>query len=148
MPEIADLPHYTAALNALTAVFLGIGYAFIRVGNRLAHRASMLAAVASSVAFLAVYLTYHLNSGFTPFGGEGPVRILYFAILIIHVAGSAVLVPMVPVVLIRALRDRLKAHKRLARWTWPLWIFVSISGVAVYVMNVRLYPPLQTTFNV
>ncbi len=147
MPEIADLPHYTASLNVLTAVFLGLGYAFIRNGNRRAHRASMLAAVASSVAFLAVYLTYHLNSGFTPFSGAGPVRVLYFAVLVIHVAGSAVLVFLVPMVLVLALRERIEAHKRLARRTWPLWIFVSISGIAVYVMNVRLYPPLTTAFN-
>lgn len=147
MPEIADLPHYTAALNALTTVFLGLGYVFIRRRNSRAHRAFMLAAVASSGAFLAVYLTYHFNSGFTPFSGKGPVRALYFAVLIIHVAGSAALVFLAPVVLVRALRKRLKAHKRLARKAWPLWIFVSISGVAVYLMNVRLYPPLQTVFN-
>ncbi len=147
MPEIADLPHYTAALNTLTIVFLGLGYAFIRHRHRRAHRASMLAAVASSVAFLAVYLGYHFNSGFTPFSGNGPVRVLYFAVLVIHVAGSAVLVFLVPMVLVRALREKIEAHKRLARRTWPLWIFVSISGVAVYVMNVRLYPPLATAFN-
>ena len=147
MPEIADLPHYTAALNVLTAVFLVLGYVFIRYRRRRAHRASMLAAVASSAAFLAVYLSYHFNSGFTPFSGNGPVRVLYFAVLVIHVAGSAVLVFLVPMVLVLALRERIEAHKRLARRTWPLWIFVSISGVAVYVMNVRLYPPLATALN-
>lgn len=147
MPEIADLPHYTASLNVLTTIFLGLGYAFIRLHRRRAHRSMMLAAVASSVAFIAVYLTYHLNSGFTPFSGNGPVRILYFAVLIIHVAGSAILVFLVPVVLIRALRERFKVHKRLASKVWPLWIFASISGIAIYVMNVRLYPPLATVFN-
>ncbi len=147
MPEIAELPHYTASLNVLTTIFLGLGYAFIRNNRRRAHRALMLAALASSAVFLAVYLTYHFNSGFTPFSGKGPVRALYFAVLFIHVAGSAVLVFLVPVVFVRALRERFTAHKRLARLTWPLWIFASISGVAVYVMNVRLYPPLQTVFN-
>jgi len=140
MPEIQDLPHITAALNALTAVFLVIGYVHIRQGRRAAHKKAMLTAVAVAVLFLIVYVIYHLNSGLARFGGVGVVRYVYFTLLIIHVIGAVVLVPLVPVTLYRALRGRFDAHKRLARWTWPLWMFVSVSGVVVYVMGFHLYP--------
>ena len=140
MVEITDLPHVLAGLNSTSTVLLGAGYAFIRRGKRAAHKASMLSAVAVSVAFLVIYLTYHLNGGFQPFGGEGAVRPLYFAILIGHVLLAVAIVPLVPMTLLRAFRSQEDRHRRLARWTLPIWLYVSVSGVAVYAMTVHLYP--------
>ncbi len=140
MLAVADLPHVTASLNLITACLLTAGYVFIRQGRRQRHRVCMLGAVAASVLFLVVYLIYHANAGLARFGGEGLVRPVYFTILIAHVAMAIVITPLVPVTLYRALRGRFDRHRRLARWTWPLWIFVSVSGVVVYVMTIHLYP--------
>ncbi len=140
MLAIAELPHVNAALNALTIVFLGFGYAFIRAGQRKKHKACMLSAVAVSVAFLVSYLIYHFNSGLARFGGEGLIRPVYFTILLVHVLVAAVVAVMVPITLVRALAHRFDGHRRIARWTWPLWMYVAISGVVVYVMAVHLFP--------
>ncbi len=137
---IQDLPHVIAGLNALSVLCLGAGYAFIRRGDKTRHRALMLAALAASAAFLVVYVIYKLNSGFAKFGGEGAIRPIYFAILILHVAGAALLVPLVPMLVWRALSGQFERHRRLARFTWPLWMYVGISGVVVYVMAVHLFP--------
>jgi len=140
MIEIADLPHVNAALNGLSIVFLTAGYVMIRSGRRSEHRACMLAAVVVSVAFLVTYLIYHFNSGLARFGGEGWIRPVYFAILIGHVVLAMVITPLVPITLWRALAGRFDRHRRIARWTWPLWMTVAISGVVVYVMAIHLYP--------
>ncbi len=138
--EIADLPHVNAALNAVTIVFLSAGFAFIRAGNRAWHRAAMIAALAASAGFLISYLIYHFNSGLAKFGGEGIIRPIYFSILIAHVLIAVVITALVPVTVWRALSGRFERHRRLARWTWPLWMYVAVSGVVVYVMAVHLYP--------
>ena len=140
MVEITDLPHVLAGLNATSAVLLGIGYVFIRLGRRTAHKALMLSAVAVSVAFLVIYVTYHASGGFLPFGGEGAVRPFYFAILIGHILGAVIIVPLVPMTLVWGLRGDEARHRRLARWTLPIWLYVAVSGVAVYVMTAHLYP--------
>lgn len=140
MIAIADLPHVNAALNALSIVFLGFGYAYIRAGQREKHRACMLAAVAVSAAFLVTYLTYHFNSGLARFGGEGWVRPVYFTILIVHVLAAVTITALVPITLVRALTGRFDRHRRIARWTWPLWMYVAISGVVVYIMAIHLFP--------
>ena len=140
MPAVADLPHVTASLNLLAAVLLTAGYVSIRQGRRERHRACMLGAVTASVLFLIVYLIYHANSGLARFGGEGWIRPTYFTILAAHVVIAIVITPLVPMTLYRALRGRFDGHRRLARWTWPLWIYVSVSGVVVYVMAIHLYP--------
>lgn len=137
---VQDLPHAIAGLNALSVLCLAAGYVFIRKGDRIRHRASMLAALAASAAFLAVYVVYKLNSGFAKFGGEGLVRPVYFTILALHVAGAVALVPLVPALVWRALSGQFQRHRRLARWTWPLWMYVGVSGVVVYVMAVHLFP--------
>ncbi len=137
---VSDLPHVNAALNAASAVFLGAGYAFIRKGDRKRHRACMLAALAISAAFLVSYLIYHFNSGLAKFGGVGVIRPIYFAILIAHVLVAVVITALVPITVWRALTGNFPAHQRLARWTWPLWMYVAVSGVVVYVMAVHLYP--------
>jgi putative membrane protein len=140
MIDIADLTHVNAALNAATMVFLGVGLWFILRGERQRHRASMLAAFVVSVAFMISYLIYHFNSGLAKFGGEGVIRPIYFTILIVHVVAAVVIVPLVPITLSRALAGRFDRHRKIARWTWPLWMYVALSGVVVYVMSVHLFP--------
>jgi putative membrane protein len=140
MLEITDLPHLNATLNGATILFLAGGLYFILNGERERHRACMIAALVVSVAFLASYLTYHFNSGLAKFGGEGLIRPIYFTILIIHILVAAVITPLVPLTAYWALTEQFARHKRIARWTWPLWMFVAVSGVVVYVMAIHLYP--------
>ena len=140
MIEVSDLPHFIAAFNAASAVCLAAGFVYIKGGDKARHRAAMLAAIAFSAAFLVVYVLYKANSGFAKFGGEGLIRPVYFTILFIHVVGAIAITPLVPVTVWRALSGRFDSHRRLARITWPLWMFVAVSGVVVYVMAVHLYP--------
>jgi uncharacterized membrane protein YozB (DUF420 family) len=137
---VNDLPHVIAGFNAASVVFLALGFIWIRGGQRDRHRLSMIAALAMSALFLVVYVIYKANSGFARFGGEGAVRPLYFGILIAHVIGAIAITPLVPMTVVRALKGRFEDHRRLARWTWPLWMFVGISGVIVYVMAVHVFP--------
>jgi uncharacterized membrane protein YozB (DUF420 family) len=138
--DVQDLTHAIAALNALSAGFLACGYIFIRRGDRVRHRQMMLSALAVSAVFLVVYVIYKLNSGFAKFGGEGFVRPLYFTILALHIAAAIAIVPLVPLTAWRALSGNFAAHRRLARVTWPVWMYVGVSGVVVYVMAVHLFP--------
>lgn len=140
MLEIQDLTHVIAALNGVTVICLCAGYIFIRRSDKRRHRASMITAVALAALFLVVYAIYKANAGFAKFGGEGLVRPIYFGILLVHVLGAMAIVVMVPMTLYRALKGRFKDHRRLARWTWPLWMYVGVSGVVVYVMAVHFYP--------
>jgi uncharacterized membrane protein YozB (DUF420 family) len=136
--SVADLPALNAALNATSAVLLGTGYGFIRAGRRTAHRNCMLAALVSSSLFLVSYLVYHARVGSVPFGGRGIVRVAYFAILLSHTLLAVAIVPLVLVTLVRALRERFPAHRRIARVTLPLWGYVSVTGVVIYWMLYRL----------
>ncbi|HWW94078.1 MAG TPA: DUF420 domain-containing protein [Vicinamibacteria bacterium] len=136
--SVADLPALNAALNATSAVLLGTGYGFIRAGRRTAHRNCMLAAVVSSSLFLVSYLVYHARVGSVPFGGRGFVRVAYFAILLSHTLLAVAIVPLALVTLVRALRERFPAHRRIARVTLPLWGYVSVTGVVIYWMLYRL----------
>ena len=133
-----DLPTLNAVLNATSAVLLLTGWWLIRRGRRDAHRRAMLAALATSTLFLVSYLAYHFEVGSVRFTGQGPVRTVYFAILISHTVLAAAIVPLVLVTLARALRGRFEAHRALARITLPLWLWVSVSGVVVYWMLYRL----------
>lgn len=135
-----DLVHLNALLNALSVVFLAAGYGFIRGGDKAKHKACMIAALVVSTVFLVSYVVYKLNAGFAKFGGDGIVRPIYFTILALHVAGAVAIVPLVPITAMRALRQRFDAHRRIARITWPLWMYVGVSGVIVYVMAVHIYP--------
>lgn len=137
---VQDLPHFIAGFNALSVAFMTVGYVFIKQGAKNKHRAMMLCAGAASVAFLVVYVIYKLNSGFAKFGGEGMIRPVYFTILIVHVIGAIAITPLVPMTFWRALTGQFERHKALARWVWPLWMYVGISGVVVYAMAVHLYP--------
>jgi uncharacterized membrane protein YozB (DUF420 family) len=136
--QLSDLPTVDAALNAASAALLTLGFIFIRRGNVRAHKACMLSAVAMSTLFLACYLTYHYFHGTTRFTGQGVVRPLYFAILISHTVLAAAIVPLVVTTLYRALRGRFELHRRIARWTLPAWLYVSVTGVVVYWMLYHL----------
>lgn len=140
MIEIADLPHVNAGLNLLSIVFLALALHFILRGDQARHRTMMLCAVAVSAMFLVTYLIYHFNSGLAKFGGEGVIRPIYFGILIAHVIGAIIITGLVPVTLYRALSGRFQQHKKIARWTWPLWMYVALSGVVIYVMAIHMFP--------
>jgi putative membrane protein len=136
--SVTDLPALNASLNALATVFLIAGYVFIRQKRIGAHRAAMISALATSVLFLVSYVIYHANVGSRPFTGTGAVRAVYFAILISHVILAIAIVPLVLITVSRALAERFDRHRRIARITWPLWIYVSVTGVIVYVMLYRM----------
>ena len=142
--EIQDLTHVMAALNSVSVVCLIIAYIFIRSGDRQQHRAFMIAALVVSALFLVFYVIYKANSGFAQFGGEGWIRPVYFSILVVHIFGAIAITPMVPLTVYRAWKGRFDQHRRLARWTYPLWLYVGVSGVVVYVMAVHLFPVTQT----
>lgn len=137
---ISDFPHVIAALNALSVVFLVVGFVFIRRGDRVRHRFAMLGAVVVSAIFLGFYVYYKAHSGFAKFGGEGLIRPFYFTFLITHVLGAIAITGLVPYTLWRALSGNFEKHRRIARITWPLWVWVGVSGVGVYVMTIHLYP--------
>ena len=134
------LPHLNATLNATSGVLLIAGYFLIRQRKISAHLACMIAALISSVLFLVSYLIYHYHHGTTRFAGEGFARPLYFIILFSHTVLAVVIVPLVILTLRRAMRREFGRHMRLARWTFPLWLYVSITGVIVYLMLYQLYP--------
>jgi putative membrane protein len=131
---LSSLPALNAALNSASALLLAAGWLFIRSGNVAAHRRCMLAALATSTLFLTSYLIYHYHVGSVPFTGQGWTRRLYFTILISHTSLAVTIVPLVLITLYRALRNRFERHKRIARWTLPLWLYVSVTGVIVYGM--------------
>ncbi|HEY1270032.1 MAG TPA: DUF420 domain-containing protein [Candidatus Binatia bacterium] len=138
MLALSDLPAVNATLNSASALLLAAGYFFIRRGNVAAHRRCMVAALVTSALFLTSYLIYHYNVGSVPFTGRGWIRVVYFSILITHTILAAVIVPLVLVTLMRALRGDFVRHRRIARWTLPLWFYVSVTGVIVYWMLYRL----------
>ena len=133
-----DLPALNAALNATSAVLLVTGYILIRQGKREKHRACMIAALVVSAMFLTSYTIYHLQVGSVPFTGAGWIRTVYFAVLIPHVILAIAIVPLVIVTVSRALASRFDKHRRIARWTLPLWLYVSVTGVIVYLMLYRM----------
>lgn len=138
---IHDLPAVNASLNALSTVFLTVGYIFIKQRKQNAHRNCMISAFVTSTIFLACYLTYHFTvKAVTKFQGQGLVRPIYFFILITHVVLAVVIVPLILMTLSRALKQRFDLHKKIARWTWPLWMYVSITGVIVYLMLYQWFP--------
>ncbi len=138
MLELSDLPALNAGLNGLAGVLLLAGYGFVRRKRIAAHRACMLAAFAASTLFLVSYLTYHYNYPIRAFQGEGAVSYLYYFILITHVVLAIVIVPMALLTLYRALRGQFDKHRRLARRTLPIWLYVSVTGVVVYLMLYQL----------
>jgi putative membrane protein len=135
---VHDLPAVNASLNALSGILLTIGYVLIRKRRIAQHRAVMIAAFITSSIFLACYLVYHAQVGSVHFERQGFVRPLYFSILITHITLAAAVPPLAIITLTLGLRGRYDKHRRLARWTWPIWMYVSVTGVLVYVL---LYQP-------
>ncbi|HEY7783319.1 MAG TPA: DUF420 domain-containing protein [Pyrinomonadaceae bacterium] len=134
------LPHLNAILNTTSAVLLISGYRFIRLGRINAHRNCQLAALGTSILFLTSYLTFHYFHGSTRFPGSGPVRTFYLAVLLSHTVLAIVIVPLVVMTVYRAAKGDFVRHKRIARITLPLWLYVSVTGVFVYLMLYQIYP--------
>ena len=135
--SVHDLPAVNALLNALSGLLLLTGYALIRTGRREQHRRVMLAAFATSSLFLVCYVVYHAQVGSVRFTREGLVRPIYFTVLITHVTLAAAVLPLAIVTLTRGLSGRFTQHRRIARWTFPVWLYVSVTGVLVYVLLYR-----------
>jgi putative membrane protein len=140
-PTEPILPFVNALLNAGSAVCLVAGYVFIRQRRVPAHRAAMLSAFALSTLFLISYVTYHLQAGSRPYGGQGITRVIYFALLLSHVILAVAILPLALTTLRRAWRGDFVRHARIARRTLPFWLYVSVTGVVIYVMLYRLTPP-------
>ena len=136
--SVTDLPALNATLNAISTLLLVTGYVFIRRGDRRKHKACMIAALTTSAMFLTSYVIYHAQVGSVPFKGTGWIRTLYFAVLIPHVILAAAIVPPVLITVSRALSAKYDKHRRIARWTLPLWLYVSVTGVIVYLMLYQL----------
>jgi putative membrane protein len=137
--QLSDFPALDASLNAASALLLTLGYVFVRNKRILAHKVCMLSAFGTSSLFLVCYLWYHAHHGVTRFTGQGAIRPVYFTLLGTHTVLAAVIVPLVLTTLYRAWKERFDLHKRVARWTLPIWLYVSITGVVVYWMLYHLY---------
>lgn len=140
MIGIENLPALNATLNGIATILLVTGYIFIRRGNMRIHKRIMISAFIVSALFLVSYLVYHAEAGSRPFTGTGIIRPVYFTILISHIILAAGIVPLVVITLMRGLRARYNKHKQIARWTLPIWLYVSITGVIIYFMLYHLYP--------
>ena len=139
MISITDLPALNATLNAISAICLISGYLLIRRGRRDLHKKCMLAALVASTAFLTSYVIYHANTGSRPFPGHGAIRFAYFTILITHVVLAATILPLALTTTARGLRAQYARHVKVARWTLPIWLYVSVTGVVIYLMLYQLY---------
>lgn len=139
MIDYAQLPAVNAILNGTAAVLIVVGIYLIKSGRQRAHRAVMISAVVASSLFLVSYLTYHAHIGSKHFPGQGVARTIYFSILLTHTVLAAIVVPLVLVTLTRGLKGRFDRHRPIARWTYPVWLYVSVTGVVIYVMLYHLY---------
>jgi uncharacterized membrane protein YozB (DUF420 family) len=137
---INDMPHVNAGLNALATAFLVTGYIFIRSKKIAQHKTCMISAGVVSAAFLACYLVYHFQVGSVKFAGVGPIRQVYFFILITHVVLAAAVPVLAGITYYRAFRGQFDRHRRIARWTLPIWLYVSVTGVIVYLMLYHFFP--------
>ena len=138
---IQDLPLINASLNALATVFLTLGYFFIRKGNKTAHKKCMISAFITSAVFLNCYLIYHFNTEVvTRFVNPSWFRPIYLVILVTHVILAIVILPLIFMTLNRALKARYELHKKIAKWTWPIWMYVSITGVLIYLLLYQIFP--------
>ena len=143
---VHDLPTVNATLNGLSAIFLIVGFIAIKRGNKIAHRNCMVTAFCTSVVFLACYLTYHtwlavvLHQGPTRFLNPAWFRPIYLTILATHTLLAIAIVPLILMTLWRAKKGNFEAHKKIARWTWPLWLYVSVTGVVIYLLLYRIFP--------
>ena len=138
---IPYLPHFQAILNASAALLLTTGYYYIKNNNRKAHQKCMIAALLISTVFMISYLIYHAEVGYTPFTGQGIIRPIYFTLLASHVILAAVIVPLVLITAYFAITGNFEKHPRIAHWTLPLWFYVSVSGVVIYILGFHIYKP-------
>jgi len=136
--ELSSLPTLNAILNSISGLFLATGYIMIRRRRITVHRACMLVACTTSTLFLISYVVYHANVGSVAFTGQGAIRVVYFTILISHIVLAASILPLALLTLVQALQERFDRHARNARWTLPIWLYVSVTGVVVYLMLYRL----------
>jgi uncharacterized membrane protein YozB (DUF420 family) len=139
---LSVLPAVNASLNGASGVFLVAGYIFIRRGKIRLHKISMITAFCCSTVFLACYVYFHLHAGIIRFGGQGWIRPAYFALLTSHTILAVVIVPIVLITLSRALREKFDRHRAIARWTFPLWLYVSVTGVIIYWLLYIAYTPI------
>jgi putative membrane protein len=137
---ISDLPAVNACLNGASTVLLTIGYIQIKRGNKIAHRNCMIGAVITSSIFLTCYLIYHHFAGRTTFQNPQWFRPIYLLILVTHTVLAVAIVPMVITTVLLAVRQRWESHKRTARWTWPIWMYVSVTGVIIYLLLYQIFP--------
>ncbi len=138
-PQYAIFPAINASLNGVSAILLFIAHRMILRGKMLAHKRLMITAIVTSLLFLACYLYYHAHVGSVHFRGHGASRPMYFAILISHTILAAAVVPLVIITLVRALKGNFDRHRAIARWTYPIWLYVSVTGVVVYFMLYHLF---------
>ena len=139
MDNILYIPHLLAILNTLSATLVSIGYLNIRKQNKAVHQKCMIGALVVSTVFMIFYLYYHAKVGYIPFAGQGDIRYLYFSLLASHVILAAIVFPMVLITAGLTIRNKFNTHKKIARWTLPIWLYVSVSGVAIYVMSFHIY---------
>lgn len=138
--SLADLPTLNALLNASSAVLLVVGHRFIKHGNMKVHKRCMISAFGVSIIFLISYLTYHYHHGSTPFMGQGIIRPMYFILLISHTILAASIVPLALTTLFLGLKGNFEKHVKIAKWTYPIWVYISVTGVLIYLMLYHLYP--------
>jgi uncharacterized membrane protein YozB (DUF420 family) len=141
--SLTEIPALNAVLNGMSALLLGLGYLCIRLRRVTAHKVCMISAFGTSSIFLASYLIYHYQVGSMPFLGQGWVRPLYYAILLSHTVLAVTILPLALTTLYRAWRSQFVKHVRIARWTFPIWLYVSITGVIIYYMLYQLYPHMS-----
>lgn len=140
--NLTDLPLVNACLNSLSTLLLTAGFVFIKRGNKVAHRNCMVGALATSTLFLASYLYYHFHAGRTVFP-DNWFRPIYLVILLTHTVLAVVIVPLVIAAVVQAIRGKFESHKKIARWTWPMWMYVSVTGVLIYVLLYQIFPPVK-----
>jgi uncharacterized membrane protein YozB (DUF420 family) len=140
LADIHPLATTNAALNALATVLLVVGYVLIKRRRETAHKWVMLAAFTTSIVFLVCYLIYHARVGSVPFQGQGVVRPIYFTILLTHVLLAATVPVLASITIYRGLRDQRQSHRRIARWTYPIWLYVSVTGVIIYALLYHIFP--------
>jgi len=138
--SVTDLPIVNASLNGLSSIFLLIGYVMIKKGRKIAHRNCMISALVTSIVFLACYLTYHYFAGSTRFIEPQWFRPIYLTILLTHTVLAVVIVPLILMSFHRAIKVRYELHKKISRWTWPLWMYVSVTGVVIYLLLYQIFP--------
>lgn len=139
---LSAFPALNASLNAACTVFLLLGYVFIRSRNILAHKICMLSAFTCSMVFLGCYLYFHFHAGIIRFGGEGWIRPVYFALLVSHTTLAITILPLAIITLRYALRNKFSSHMKIAHWTFPLWLYVSVTGVIIYWLLYIAYTPI------